>query len=67
MKDVLGALANGRKLIYTERMIRDLGTINFYDIQKLQVPVYFFHGMHDNTIPAEQAKRLFDQIEAPKK
>jgi hypothetical protein len=56
MKDVLSALANGRKLIYTERMIRDLVTINFFDIKKVQVPIYFFHGMHDNTISAEQAK-----------
>jgi pimeloyl-ACP methyl ester carboxylesterase len=34
---------------------------------KLEIPVYFFTGRHDYTVPAELSREYFDRLQAPKK
>jgi pimeloyl-ACP methyl ester carboxylesterase len=36
-------------------------------VTRLEVPVYFFHGVYDYTVSYPLAKSYFDQLEAPMK
>lgn len=36
-------------------------------VQKIEVPVYFFHGVYDYTVSYGLAKAYFENVEAPKK
>jgi pimeloyl-ACP methyl ester carboxylesterase len=37
------------------------------EIKKLEVPVYFFHGVYDNQVPMQVAREFFEGIKAPEK
>ncbi len=39
----------------------------FREVRKVEVPVYFFHGRHDNQVPPEVAVEYFDYLDAPRK
>jgi pimeloyl-ACP methyl ester carboxylesterase len=39
----------------------------FTEIDSMQVPVYFFHGVHDYQTPYVVAKEFYDQLKAPEK
>jgi pimeloyl-ACP methyl ester carboxylesterase len=37
------------------------------EVTRLEVPVYFFHGVHDYTVNYSLAREYFDELEAPAK
>ncbi len=46
----------------------DLRTVQLQkEIKRLDLPVYFFHGVYDNMVPLKVAREFFDGIEAPEK
>lgn len=51
-----------RHLLHEVRQI-DL----FQDVRDVEVPVYFFHGRHDNQVPPEVAVEYFEYLNAPRK
>lgn len=44
-----------------------LAEVSFMDVRKLEVPVVFFLGRHDYTVPAPIAAAWLARVEAPKK
>jgi pimeloyl-ACP methyl ester carboxylesterase len=49
------------KLLWDEMIATDL----MKQIQKLDLPVYFFHGKYDYTVSYPLAKAYFDELQAP--
>lgn len=41
--------------------------MSFQDLRKLEVPVLFFLGRHDYTVPAPIASKWIERVEAPYK
>jgi pimeloyl-ACP methyl ester carboxylesterase len=51
---------------YTHQMIQDFNSVNFFEsIKRVEVPVYFFHGIHDKNIEGTITERFYNQLEAP--
>lgn len=44
-----------------------INTNLFYEIKKIDVPVYIFQGKYDYQVSTELAKKFIEQLEAPKK
>jgi pimeloyl-ACP methyl ester carboxylesterase len=66
--DVFHSLVSGFKLSYSEKMIQDLNTFDFFtEIPKLEIPVLFIHGEKETHVWAELVQKYHDQLEAPLK
>jgi len=58
-----GKAGSGISIMWNEMVLHDLARENL----KFNIPVYFFHGVHDYTCSYSLAGEYFDQIEAPVK
>jgi pimeloyl-ACP methyl ester carboxylesterase len=56
-----GKIATGVSSVWTEMLSTDLSTL----VPEVQVPVYFFHGIHDYTCCYAEAASYFDVLKAP--
>ncbi|MFX3623444.1 MAG: alpha/beta fold hydrolase [Ectobacillus sp.] len=65
--DVYNSLVRGFKLSYTEELIHDLNTFDFFtEVLVLNVPVMFIHGRKEKHVMAELINRYFEMLHAPK-
>lgn len=58
-----GKVTTGVSSVWTEMLAADLAT----RVPEVDVPVYFFHGVHDYTCCREEAASYFDALRAPLK
>jgi len=66
LRDIFNSLVKGFKLAYTEEMLHDLNTFDFFtEVQKLEVPVIFIHGSKEKHVMPELVSMYVDQLEAP--
>jgi len=56
-----GKASSGVSLIWKNMIITDLAK----EVTKLDIPVYFFHGIYDYTVSYKLAKDYFDMLQAP--
>jgi pimeloyl-ACP methyl ester carboxylesterase len=58
----------GKWSVYSNNMWnRMIATDLTTKIQKLNIPVYFFHGIHDYTVTYALTKRYYEKLQAPMK
>jgi pimeloyl-ACP methyl ester carboxylesterase len=57
-----GKLFSGKRL-WNAQLATDLTKL----VTRLEVPVYFLHGIHDYTVSYPEAKSYYEQLEAPVK
>lgn len=57
-----GKIHSGR-LLWNTQLATDLTE----QVPRLEIPVYFLHGVHDYTVSYTEAKSYFEQLEAPVK
>lgn len=68
LKDVYHSLVSGFKLSYSDQMIDDLNTFDFFsEIPKLEIPVLFIHGGKETHVWGELVQKYFEQLDAPSK
>jgi len=58
-----GKIASGVSAMWPEMIATDLRE----QVNKVEVPIYFFHGIHDHTCSYPLAKDLYGRIQAPVK
>lgn len=67
LTDVYNSLVQGFKLSYTEEMLHDLNTFDFFqEAPSLQIPVLFIHGGKEKHVMPELIIRYYDRLDAPK-
>ncbi|MBY0123586.1 alpha/beta fold hydrolase [Bacillus sp. S/N-304-OC-R1] len=67
LMDIYNSLVRGFKLSYTEEMLNDINTFDFFaGVPSLQVPVMFIHGSKEKHVMPELIKQYFEQLDAPK-
>lgn len=65
--DIYNSLIRGFKLSYTDELIKNLNSIDFFsDAPKLQVPVMFIHGMQEKHVFSELITRYYEMLDATK-
>lgn len=65
--DTFNSLVMGFKLSYTEQMVNDLNSFNFFtDVPRLEVPVLFIHGAKENHVWPELVNKYYEGLEAPR-
>jgi pimeloyl-ACP methyl ester carboxylesterase len=68
LMDIYHSLISGFKLVYTEQMVDDLNTFDFFkEVPKINVPVLFIHGEKETHVWPELIQRYYEQLEAPYK
>jgi hypothetical protein len=50
-----------------ERLKRDMSAVDYRNLKELKIPVYFFIGRHDNSIPAVLVEEFAKDLNAPRK
>ncbi|TMV50352.1 alpha/beta hydrolase [Paenibacillus mesophilus] len=66
LKDVFQSFVSGFKLAYTDEMLRDLNSFDFFsEVRRVEVPVVFIHGSQEKHVMPELAFRYFENLEAP--
>jgi pimeloyl-ACP methyl ester carboxylesterase len=64
LKDVFNSFYKGFKLIYTQRLIEELATINFMDrVEEIHIPVILIHGRRDYHVNGSLAEALFQRLD----
>jgi pimeloyl-ACP methyl ester carboxylesterase len=65
--DIYNSLVRGFKLSYTEQMLHDINTFDFFEeVPTLQMPVMFIHGGKEKHVMPELILRYFEALSAPK-
>lgn len=65
--DIYNSLVRGFKLSYTEEMLHDINTFDFFtEIPSLQLPVMFIHGSNEKHIMPELITCYYEALDAPK-
>jgi pimeloyl-ACP methyl ester carboxylesterase len=64
IRDVVNTF-KGMPLAFGNEMINDISKIDFFKINEIEIPVFFFHGRHDKVCNVNLMERFFDQINAP--
>ncbi|MDQ0195612.1 alpha/beta fold hydrolase [Paenibacillus wynnii] len=65
--DIYNSLVRGFKLSYTEEMLLDINTFDFFtEIPSLQMPVMFIHGSKDKHFMPELITCYYEALDAPK-
>ena len=52
-------------LVFTDNMIHDISKIDFFKIDRIEIPVIFFHGKHDKVCNTDLMEQFFNQLNAP--
>ncbi|MCF2649953.1 alpha/beta fold hydrolase [Niallia circulans] len=64
--DVYNSLIRGFKLSYTEELLNDINTFDFFtEVPSLQIPVMFIHGSKEKHVMPELIKRYYENLDAP--
>ncbi|MCH6264554.1 alpha/beta fold hydrolase [Neobacillus citreus] len=67
LMDIYNSLVRGFKLSYTDEMIHDINTFDFFsEVPALNVPVMFIHGSKEKHVLPELITRYFEVLDAPK-
>ena len=67
IKDIYNSLVRGFKLSYSEELLHDLNTFDFFtEAPKLQIPVMFIHGSEEKHVLPELITRYYEKLDAPK-
>ncbi|WP_040950549.1 alpha/beta hydrolase [Gorillibacterium massiliense] len=67
LKDIFNSLVRGFKLSYTDELIHDLNTFDFFlEAPDLQVPALFIHGAKEKHVMPELLVRFYEDLDAPK-
>jgi pimeloyl-ACP methyl ester carboxylesterase len=67
LMDIYNSLVRGFKLSYTEEMLKDINTFDFFtDVPTLQIPVMFIHGSKEKHVMPELISRYYEALDAPK-
>lgn len=65
--DIYNTLVRGFQLSYTEQLIHDLNSFNFFtDVPSVQIPVMFIHGSKESHVMPELISRYYEKLDAPK-
>ncbi|MBS4215181.1 alpha/beta hydrolase [Neobacillus rhizophilus] len=65
--DIYNSLLRGFKLSYTDALIHDINTFDFFsEVPALNVPVMFIHGSKEKHVMPELITRYFEDLDAPK-
>lgn len=65
LSDTMRSFSKGMKLSYSSRMMEDIANYDaFAEVRKLELPVYFFHGRHDQAISGTLLQQFYDELEA---
>jgi len=65
--DMYNCLVRGFKLSYSEQMIQDLNSFDFFtEVRSISIPVMFIHGSKEQHVWSELAVRYYEQLDAPK-
>lgn len=65
--DILRTFSKGMKLSYSPQMLHDFSTYDaLTGIGRLEVPVCFFHGVHDKAVSGKLLEQFFERLEAPR-
>ncbi|WP_075980601.1 alpha/beta fold hydrolase [Bacillus massilinigeriensis] len=66
LMDVFHTFTSGYKLSYTDQMLQDINTFDYFtEIPELEVPVLFIHGEKEAHVWPELALRYYEQLDAP--
>jgi pimeloyl-ACP methyl ester carboxylesterase len=63
--DIFNTFSKAYKLTYTQSLIDDFAQIDFYPINRIEIPVYFLHGKHDVHLSGQPVKVFVENLEAP--
>ncbi len=64
--DVIRTFTKGMKLSYSPQMLADFGSYDALSgIRRLDMPVCFFHSLHDRTISGKLLQQFYERLEAP--
>ena len=67
LKDIYNSLVRGFKLSYSEELLHDLNTFDFFaEVPTLQIPVMFIHGSKEKHVFPELFTRYYEKLDAPK-
>lgn len=67
LTDIYNSLVRGFKLSYTEEMIHNINTFDFFtEVPSLQIPAMFIHGSKEKHVMPELIIRYFEALDAPK-
>jgi pimeloyl-ACP methyl ester carboxylesterase len=67
LKDIFNSLIMGFKLAYTEKMLDDLNTFDYFtEVPKIDVPIMFIHGSKEKHVMPELLRRYYEQLDAPR-
>lgn len=67
LTDIYNSLVHGSKLSYTEALLHDINTFDFFtNVPQLQIPVMFIHGRKEKHVMPELITRYYEQLDAPK-
>jgi|GEM_PF-4454102 len=64
IKDFINTF-KGMSLAFCKGKINDICNIDFLEINRLDIPVYFFHGRHDRVCSVSIMSQFFNQFDAP--
>lgn len=63
--DLYHTFRSAYNLTYTQDLIEDFAKIDFKDINKLNVPVFFLHGKHDLHLDGNPVIAFVENLDAP--
>ncbi|WP_274365578.1 alpha/beta hydrolase [Paenibacillus thermotolerans] len=67
LADVFNSLVRGFKLSYSEKMVSDLNSFDFFkEVPSLPMPVMFIHGGKEKHVMPELVVRYFEGLDAPR-
>jgi pimeloyl-ACP methyl ester carboxylesterase len=65
--DIYNTLVRGFKLSYSDEMVRDLNSFDFFkEAPWLQIPVLFIHGSKEQHVMPELVERYYETVDAPR-
>ncbi len=65
--DIYNSLVRGFKLSYTEDLIQDINTFDFFsEVTTLKIPVMFIHGIKEQHVMSELITRYYEILDAQK-
>lgn len=65
LKDIYHTFRSSYDLTYTQALIEDLAKIDFHQVNRLEVPVVFFHGDKDFHVDGGPVQQFVDRLEGP--
>ncbi|MBS4201043.1 alpha/beta hydrolase [Bacillus sp. FJAT-49732] len=64
--DIYHSLVSGFKLSYSEKMLEDINTFDFFkEVPSLPMPVLFIHGGKEKHVMPELIQRYYEYLDAP--